>query len=338
MCEDGNITVVFPEPRKVVLEEYPIPQIKRGEVLIKTRRTLISTGTELTILSGEFPPNSVWARLSKFPFIPGYSNIGEIVDVGEDVEKRWIGKKVATYRGGYHAQYIVSTPDNCCIVPEGILDDYATFFALARTAMNGVRKGKVWWGEKVAIYGLGILGQLTARFCHIAGARPIVCIDISDKRLKYLPNLPGIAGINPRKKESIGSIKKLTRNSLFDVVFEVTGNPDIISQELEILKPQGRFVVLSSPRGKTLFDFHDLCNWPSYIIIGAHNSSHPQVETPDDPWTEKRHTELFFDLIANGELDVESLITHRGSYKKAPELYKMLLEDRSQALGVILEW
>lgn len=334
-----NATVVIQGIQKVVLKDLPIRQPKEGQLLIKTRRTLISTGTELTVLSGDFPPNSVWDRVADFIRDRiGYSNIGEVTDVGEGVEEQWIGRRVATYEGGYHAQYVIGTPEKCCIVPESIPDDDVTFFALARIAMNGVRRGKVQWGEAIAVYGLGVLGQLTVRFCHIAGARPVIGLDISESRLKYLPNLPGIIGIDPNNRGFMNHIKKLTRDRLVDVVFEVTGNPDVIPQEFDILKTQGRFVVLSAPRGKTLFDFHDLCTWPSYTIIGAHERSHPDVASADNPWTEKRNTELFFDLIADGELDIESLITHRESYEKAPELYKMLLEDRSQALGVVLEW
>lgn len=124
-----------------------------------------------------------------------------------------------------------------------------------------------------------------------------------------------------------------------DVVFEVTGNPDIIPKEFEALRPQGRMVLLSSPTGPTAsFDFHDLCNSPSYSIIGAHNGSHPDNATPYNQWTQHRHAELFFDYLADGELELAPLISHRAPYAKAPELYAMLLEDRSRAMGVILEW
>lgn len=339
MSKYQNVTVIAQKNKKVVLEDCPIPQVGPEQLLIKTKRTLISTGTELTILSGEFSSNSMWARCANhFPFSLGYCNIGEVAEIGKGVEEQWIGRRVGTYEGGYHAQYIIGTPEKCCIVPQNISDDHATFFVLATTVMNGVRRGKVQWGEAIAVYGLGILGQLTVRFCHIAGARPVTGIDISKPRLKYLPDLPRITGINPNDQEFTNRIKELTRYHLFDVVFEVTGNPDVIPQEFGILKTQGRFVVLSSPRGKTLFDFHDLCNWPSYSIIGAHIRSHPEVTIADNPWTKKRHIELFFDLVADEELDVEPLISHRESYEKAPELYKMLLEDRSQAMGVVLEW
>ena len=87
------------------------------------------------------------------------------------------------------------------------------------------------------------------------------------------------------------------------------------------------------------FDFHDLCNRGSYAIIGAHNWSHPPVATLDQPWTMIRHSELFADLLASGDLDVRSLISHRVPVEEAPLAYDMLMADRTQAMGVLFtEW
>ena len=96
--------------------------------------------------------------------------------------------------------------------------------------------------------------------------------------------------------------------------------------------------MLSSPRGPTSFDFHDLCNAPSFTIIGAHGKSTPAYETPENPWTKARHIELFFDLVASGDLDLKPLITERIAYSKAPSIYQKLLNNRSQSMGEILEW
>jgi 2-desacetyl-2-hydroxyethyl bacteriochlorophyllide A dehydrogenase len=333
----GNPTVIFMEPRKVIIEERPIPKPGKGEMLVKTSRTLVSTGTELTILSGEFPPHSRWAQYGRFPFVPGYDNIGTVIEVGEGVEEGWIGKKVASYAS--HASYVRLKPENVRIVPDGVPDEEASFFTIAEIVMNGVRRGGVQWGEAVAVYGLGLLGQLTVRFCHLAGAKPVIGIDLAESRLKLLPQKPRIRGINPERENPVEVADEITRGRMVDVVFEVTGNPEVIPREFDLLKRQGRLVILSSPRGTTReFDFHDLCNAPSYTIIGAHNSSHPRYETPYNQWTQKRHAELFFDLILDGELDMRPLISHTVPYSQAPEIYAMLLEDRSRAMGVVFEW
>lgn len=224
-------------------------------------------------------------------------------------------------------------------IPEGVSDDQAGFFSIARIVMNGVRRSSIQWGESVAVYGLGLLGQLCVRFCALSGARPVMGVDIAEKRLGLLPPLPAVTGIHAGKEDPAVRVSELTRGRMADVVFEVTGNQDVIVSEFSLLKKaQGRFVVLSSPRGPTSFDFHDLCNAPSHTIIGAHAMSHPEHETPDNVWTLQRNTELFFELLRAGEVNVDDLITHRLPGIEGPAMYGKLLADRSAAMGVVLEW
>ena len=313
-----------------------MPAFGEGELLIRTQRSLISTGTELTILSGEYEEGSAWKKYARFPFFPGYSNIGEVVDVGPGVDRQWLGRRVGTY--GTHARFVKGKPSATRPVQREVASDHAAFFTIAEIVMNGVRRGGVTWGEAVAVYGMGLLGQLTARFCRLAGAGPVFCIDTADARLARVPAGGGFININPRRDDPAAIVREATRERMADVAFEVTGNPAVIPGECAVLRRGGRLVILSSPRGKTAFDFHDLCNAPSYTIIGAHNFSHPEVPTNASPWTQLRHGELFFDLVAEGEIDVEPLISHRRPFTDAPELYRMLMNDRSEAMGVVMVW
>lgn len=333
---DKNTTVVFIKPGEVAIENREKPSPKIGELLIRTRCTLISTGTELTIFSGQFLPNSVWASYGKFPFVPGYDNVGEVIDIGPDVDRNWTGQRVATY--GSHALFVTAKGQSARLIHQDISDEEAVFFTIAEIVMNGIRRAKVQWGEAIVVYGLGLLGQLVVRFCRLCGARPVLAVDVADGRLQRLPRDAAIVPVNPERDDIVSVVKKMTKRRMADVVFEVTGNPRLISDEFRVLRRQGRFIVLSSPRGRTQFDFHDLCNSPSFTIIGAHNTSHPQHETLDNPWTNQRHAKLFFDLVVDGELIIEPLISHRKSYTEACQLYQMLLQDCSLAMGVVLEW
>ncbi|MCX8183906.1 MAG: zinc-binding dehydrogenase [Crenarchaeota archaeon] len=326
--------MVFQKPKSVGVEEREIPQPKGDEVLIRTKRSLISIGTELTILSGEFPPQSYWANYGKYPFIPGYDNIGRVVDVGPDADRSLIGKTVASYSP--HAMYVSASQKDVMLVPQGVSEEEASFFTIAEIVMNGVRRSQLSFGESVVIYGAGLLGQFTARICKMAGAMPVIVTDVSDNRLEYLPD--NIVKINPLKQNVVSEVERLTKGRMADIVFEVTGNQNLIVEEFKCLRRLGRFVVLSSPRGPTYIDLHDYCNAPSFTIIGAHNMSHPPVETLNNPWSRRRHVEFFFDLLQNRELEVSRLITHRVSYMNAQKLYEQLLKDRTIALGVILLW
>jgi 2-desacetyl-2-hydroxyethyl bacteriochlorophyllide A dehydrogenase len=332
-----NPTVVFVKPGEVALEQRDKPDPQGDELLIRTRCTQISIGTELTLLKGEFPAESIWGNLARYPLEPGYSNIGRVEKVGANVSGDWIGKRVATYSG--HARYVTAKPRNARIVEhEAVSDEHAAFFTIAEIVMNAVRRSHLCWGESAVVYGAGPLGQLIVRFCRIAGVRPVVAVDMADSRLACLPRDAAVVPVNSRKDDVATVVKELTRGRLADVVFEVTGSAALIPEEFGALRDEGRFVIVSSPSGPTEFDFHDLCNWASYTIIGAHNRSHPPVATPGNPWTQFRHAELFFDLLGSGELDLDPLITHRPSYTEVCELYRMLLEDRSPAMGVLIDW
>lgn len=328
-----NPAVVFTASKTVGIEETPIPKPGPMEVVIRTSATLVSIGTELSVLNGDYPAGSAWEQHGKFPFYPGYNNIGIIVDAGPLADKSLIGKRVATY--GKHAAYISSAASSLRLVPDGVSDEEAVFFTIAEIVMNGVRRSQVTWGEAATVFGLGLLGQFAARFASLAGA-DVFASDISDYRLSLLPST--IVTVNAAKEKLTDVVAAKTKSRMCDVAFEVTGDPDLIPGEIAMLRRQGRFVVLSSPRGKTSFDFHDLCNAPSYTIIGAHNASHPSAASGENPWTQQRHAELYFDLVAQKRLDVRPLITRTVPYTEAPNEYASLMKDRSSVMGIVFNW
>lgn len=333
---DLNPTIVFRAPKVVEMEDRPRPVPGEEEVLIRTRCTLISTGTELSILNAEYPPDSYWASYGQLPFDPGYDNIGDVIEVGPGVDGSLIGRRVGSY--GNHARYVVWKADDLRIINRDIPDEEAVFFTLGEICMNAVRRPDVRWGEAVVVYGLGMLGQFTVQFCRLCGAKPVFAVDTAEQRLGFLPKDGSVIPINPTKQDVVSIVEDATRGRMADVVFEVTGNENVLLSEFAPLRKQGRFVVLGCPRGKVPFDFHDLCNMPSYTIMGVHNMSHPQCATLDNPWTNLRHAEFFFDLVADGEVSVEPLITHRAHYTEALGFYDMLMKDRAQAMGVVLDW
>lgn len=337
MSEDDSAAVVFTGEREVEFQGRARPDPAPGEVLIETHRTLISTGTELTQLTHEVPEGSVWDDITNYPSVaPGYNNVGEVIEVGADVEADLLGERVATWSG--HAAHSTATPENCYPVPETVDDEEAAFFAMALIAMQGVRRGRVDWGEGVGVYGLGLVGQLSSRFCHLAGARPVVGFDLASPRRAYLDDHRGVQTADPTEEDPADLLREATGGRLAEVIFEATGNPAAIPSETEPLAEAGRLVLLSSPRGRTEFDFHDMCNAPSYEIIGAHQTSHPDCATPWNRFTQARHADLFFEYLEREDLDVAGLISHTYAPEEAADAYGMLLEDRTEALGVQFDW
>lgn len=204
--------------------------------------------------------------------------------------------------------------------------------------MGGVRLSRLMFGESVVIIGAGLVGQLATHFCRLAGAWPLIVIDPAEQRLATAFRM-GATHVLPLTGYAARSeVERLTKGRKADIVFEVTGNPVAMPDAVKLVRRRGRVVLLGSPRGPVTIDLHDEVHNFGLEIIGAHNSAHPPAETPNTPWSVAHHVELFFDLQAAGIIDIAPLITHRYPWRQTPEAYQMLLQDRSQALGVVLDW
>ena len=327
---------IIPCPREVAIEPQQFADPEPGQVLVKSERTLISTGTELTGLTGDFQPGTAWDRWIRYPFATGYCNVGRIAQVGEDVEHLKVGDRVGSALP--HATHGLVSAEDVWTIPSEVKTDAAAFSILAEIVMGGVRLSRLMFGESVVIIGAGLLGQLAALLCRIGGAWPIIVVDPARKRLEFAKEMGATHTLPLLAEEAREEVDRITKDRKADIVFEVTGNPVAVPAAMKLARGRGRVVLLGSSRGPSTIDFHEELHGVGLEVIGAHNRVHPSVETPYNPWTTRRHIELFYAWQGAGMLDVRRLITHRYPGQQAPEAFRMLLEDRTQALGVLLDW
>src|SRR5262249_17521846 len=142
-----NPAVVFPERGRAVVAEEDVPSLAADEVLIETTRTLISTGTELAALDGKIASVT-------FPFRPGYSNVGTVIEVGAGAARTWAGRRVAS--NSPHARYVAAKESSLRSIPPSVSADHAAFFAIGEIVLNGVRRSGLVLGECVVVFGLGL--------------------------------------------------------------------------------------------------------------------------------------------------------------------------------------
>jgi 2-desacetyl-2-hydroxyethyl bacteriochlorophyllide A dehydrogenase len=328
--------VIFTAPRQAVIVKTTIDEPGEGQILTRTLFTLISTGTELTAYSGDFPPNSFWARYVQYPWTAGYSHVGEVIAVGPGVTGIQAGQHVDSLSP--HASLVLQKADQVRVIPSAVPDEVATFQVISTVTLNGIHLANIALGEAVVIVGAGLLGQLATRYAYMCGARPLIVVDLAEGRLELARTMGATHTLVASNPNVIEMISGITKGRLADVAFEVTGSPQVIPSLFKMVRRRGRVILLGSPRGKTEIDFGDEVHTLGLQIIGAHNSVHTPVETPYNTWTHKRDDELFFDLVAAGELDIARLISHRYPWREAPAAYEMLYADRTKAMGVILDW
>lgn len=342
----------FPEPHKAEIKEEPVREPGEDEILIRTSKTLVSTGTEMTAYCHDFPSGTNWEKYFSCPYTPGYNNIGTVVAVGKGVNASLVGKRVATL--GNHASYVTmniyggrsADSDHLenaktlkyNIVPEGIDDVEAVFFTIAEIVMNGVRRANIQWGECAVVYGQGLLGQFATRFMRLSGAFPVFAVDLADHRLGLLPDDPAIICVNPTRETAAEAICRVVGKRKADVVLEVTGNSRLLPEQARILRQRGRLVLIGSAKRPVEFNFEDDCSQPSISIIGAHNYSHPTHPQPDYPWTISRHIEHYFDLLKYKQIDVKPLIGRQLDYREATSVYAALEKNRGDEMGVVFDW
>ena len=98
----------------------------------------------------------------------GYSAAGTVIEVGEAVSGVRVGDRVATGGAG-HAEIQAVAGLLTVTVPEAVDDESAAFATVGAVAMHGLRLTQVGPGARVAVIGLGLVGQLATRLARAGG-------------------------------------------------------------------------------------------------------------------------------------------------------------------------
>jgi len=198
---------------KLAVKDVPEPLVRPDHVLVKTRASLISAGTERMVVEfakssmigkakarpdlvrkvidkarrdGPLPTlRAVLARLDE-PLPLGYSAAGEVVAVGAGIEGKFrVGQRVAIGGAGLanHAELNVVPENLVAPIPDDVNYEEACFGTLGAIALHGVRNLGLELGDVAAVVGVGLVGQLAVQFLKLAGVRPIA-LDYDEARLE----------------------------------------------------------------------------------------------------------------------------------------------------------
>ena len=157
-----STVILFPKPERVDFAEIDIPAPGPGQILAKTILTGVSTGTETRVWRGG-------EDASAFPLIPGYVNVGEILEAGEGVSLQpgaLVFHTGSDNTGEYsrlwgaHCQYCLIRAENAILLPDGIDPKDAIYTVVAAIAQHGIHRGGVAAGDRVAVVGLGLIGAV----------------------------------------------------------------------------------------------------------------------------------------------------------------------------------
>lgn len=354
----------------ILIDDIPVPKVSMNSLLIKTSKSLVSSGTERMLLEfgkanlikkGLKQPDklkmvidkistdglkpTIEAVLNKLdqPIPLGYCNVGVIHEIGENVENFKKGDRVIS--NGNHAE-VVNVPINLCAkVPQEVSDEEAAFTVLAAIALQGIRLVKPTLGELVVVTGLGLIGLLTVQLLKANGCR-VLGLDFDKEKLslakKFGAEVVDLSNENPL---NVAEIFSRGRGVDAAIITTSTASNEPIHQATQMCRKRGR-IVLVGVAGLNLSrdDF-----FKKEITFQVSTSYGPGRYDPnyeekgqDYPigyvrWTEQRNFEAVLDMMAQGTLSVKPLISHRFEITEAYKAYDLIVKTNS-LLGVLLTY
>ncbi|MFN8150902.1 MAG: zinc-binding dehydrogenase [Solirubrobacterales bacterium] len=277
----------------------------------------------------------------------GYSAAGVAVEVGAGVSGISPGDRVAIAGAGAanHAEIDVVPGLLCAPIPDGVSFDDACFATLGAIAMHGFRRADLQVGSRVAVVGLGLVGQLAAQVALAAGCR-VLGVDLS----KRLLDLAAAAGAEVALRDDIdGDAAWAGWADAVLICASAPGSDDPVRLAATLAADRAPVVIvgdvgLDLPRGPYYDRELDLRLSRSYgpgrydPAYELHGHDYPKGYVR---WTEGRNIESFLELVAAGRIDPRPLVTHRFPFDRAEQAFELLTSDDPEGgrpIGIVLEY
>ncbi|QIP16232.1 Gfo/Idh/MocA family oxidoreductase [Spirosoma aureum] len=328
---------------ETLLEEVPAPQVRRGQVLIQTHRSLVSLGTERMLVEfgkanliakARQQPDKVKQVLEKIqsdglrptleavfrkldqPLPLGYCNVGTVLAVGEGITDLQIGDRVAS--NGPHAELVCVPRNLVAHVPDGVSDDEAVFTVIGAIGLQSIRLLLPTLGETIVVVGLGLIGLLTAELLRLNGCR-VIGLDVDEAKLE-LARQRGLITLDPASiTDPVKAVLSITNNVGADgVLITASARTDeLVSQAARMSRKRGRIIlvgVVGLNLNRTEFyekelSFQVSCSYGPGRYDEVYEQQGHDYPLPFVRWTENRNFQTILQLIASGQLNVKPLIT-----------------------------
>jgi predicted dehydrogenase/NADPH:quinone reductase-like Zn-dependent oxidoreductase len=355
---------------QILVADVPVSAVPGQCVLIQTRASLISAGTERSLV--EFGKASLLAKARSQPekvrqvldkirtdgLLPtlevvfnrldepmplGYCNAGVVLEAGPGASEFKPGDRIVS--NGPHAE-IVCVPKNLCAkIPDAVTDEQAAFAVLCSIALQGIRLLSPTLGEKFVVYGMGLIGLIAAQLLRAHGCE-VMGVDLNETRLN-LGQQFGARPVNGAKADPVAAACAWTEGNGVDGVLITASakTDDIMHASAQMCRKRGR-IVLVGVVGLNLrrndfyakeLSFQVSCSYGPGRYDEKYEQGGQDYPLGFVRWTEQRNLQAVLDSLAAGRLVVDPLITHRFPIHEATGAYEKIVADPT-ALGVILEY
>lgn len=355
----------------IQLADVPAPNVCKGNILIKTSLSLISAGTERMLVEfgrdnfinkaikqpdkvkqvvdkvkndGVFSTyQSVSDKLDQ-PIQLGYSNVGEVIEVGEGVSEFKVGDRVIS--NGPHSEIVLVPKNLACKIPDSVSDEDAVLTVLASIGLQGIRLANPLLGETFLVSGLGLIGILVSKLLLLNGCR-VLGIDPDPEKCILASSFGISTQCISRENDNVAWCLKQTNQVGVDgvIVTAATKSSDPIHDAAKACRKKGRIIlvgVTGLDLRRDLFYEKELSFQVSCSYGPGRYDENYEKNGNDYPlqyvrWTLKRNFEAILDAVKQKKLNFTSLISKRFEYENAAKAYSYLLENKS-VLGILLNY
>jgi 2-desacetyl-2-hydroxyethyl bacteriochlorophyllide A dehydrogenase len=325
--------IIIAGERRAELEAFALDTrgLGPGEVVVRTLATLISPGTEGAAFLGLKPPGR--ATEGGYPQRVGYASVGKVLEAGPEAG-RAAGQRVYSMSGHVSA-FRLDTRENLLLpVPDGLPPEEAVFARMATVSMASLRTTAARGGDRAAVVGLGLVGNLAGQLCEIAGM-PATGVDLLPGRCDVARRCGLTTVLEAPSPEELRAEHAL--------VLECTGTPRGALTALALTGRGGELALVGAPwgRGGAEVTAHAVLERVFAGYVRMRSGWEWQLPVFPADFTAGSHAEnsrLALELIREGRLRVRELLTHRLPPEAAQEAYAGAVDRKDEYMGVVFSW
>lgn len=337
--------VTFRGPRDVALVEFDQRAPGPGEALVRTLYSGISAGTELTAYRGSSPLLQKHWDAERRLYVEGppsfaypvagwgYEEVGEVVEVGADVERVRPGDRVWGV-WGHRSSGVVSEEHVAERVLDGGLPALAGVFArIGAIALNAVLEADIHVGETVAVFGQGVPGLIATQLARLNGAA-VIAVDPIPRRLELARSLGATHVVGA---DAATTIKELTGGRGADVSIELSGAYPALQEAIRATAYSSRVVASGFYQGEAgALRLGDEFHHNRIEVVASQISGvAPRLA---HRWSRERLERTVIDLRARELLELESLVSHVLPAEQVADAFRLLDERPDEAVQVVLQF
>ncbi len=339
---------VMTELKKIEIQERPVPEPKKGEVLVKLEYVGVC-GSDLHY----FETGAIGDFVVEFPFVLGHECGGSVVAVGDDVKNLKVGDRIAIEPGivdgtcefckegrynlcpemqffatppydGVFQEYVAYPENQCFKLPDNVSTKEGALFEPLAVGFHAANRADAHLGQTALITGSGCIGIVTAMALKAKGVNKVIITDIADARLGKAKECGADITLNPKNDDVVKRCLEETDGKGVDIVVETSGADVCYQQAVDAVKMGGKIVCVGYPA-------NDIARIPMSVAINK------EVDFLCD-FRYRNTYPMEIDAVSSGKIKLDNLVTHEFKFDDLHEAMTRCANEKDTIIKAVISF